>query len=151
MTEIIPYEEKYAPLFKALNMIWLNQYDLCEEHDLQILDDPQGQILDTGGVIYLAKVDDEIVGTAGLVNEGDGVYELVKMSVTPAHQGKGISRLLIDQCIAKARELNAKKVILFSNSQLKTAIGLYERYGFKHLTGFEAPYESADVKMELVL
>lgn len=150
MTEIIDYEEKYASIFKILNMIWLDQYDLVEAHDLQVLDDPKGQILDTGGVIYLAKVDAEIVGTAGLVNEGDGVYELVKMSVMPAHQGKGISRLLIDKCLAKARELGAKKVILFSNSQLKTAIGLYQKYGFKHLTGFEAPYESADVKMELV-
>lgn len=149
MVTIIPYEEKYQPQFKSLNMIWLDQYDLVEVHDLEVLEDPQRQVIDGGGIIFLAQEGDEIVGTAGLAKESEGVYELVKMCVSPAHRGKGISRLLLDQCLATAREWNAKKVMLFSNSQLKTAISLYEKYGFKHLTGFEAPYDSADVKMEL--
>lgn len=149
MVTIIPYEQQYQPQFRSLNMIWLDQYDLVEIHDLEVLDDPQRQILDGGGIIFLAEENGEIIGTAGLSKESDGVYELVKMCVHPDHHGKGISRLLMDKCLETAREWKAKKVMLFSNSRLKTAIGLYEKYGFKHLTGFEAPYDSADIKMEL--
>jgi GNAT superfamily N-acetyltransferase len=151
MIEIIEYTSQYAADFKRLNLEWLNGYNLTETHDLNILDDPQAKILDTGGCIYLAKDEDEIVGSAGIINEGDGVFELVKMAVTATHQGKGISKLLIEKCLEKARELHAKKIILFSNSQLQRAIELYKRYGFVHVDASDSPLLTADVKMELSL
>ena len=150
MAEIIPYHHRYAAQFKKLNLEWLDEYHLTEDHDLMILNDPQREILDQGGEIYLAKESDEIVGTAAIINEGNGVYELAKMSVAPRYQGRGISRLLMEQCLNRAKELHAVKVILFSNSQLTTAISLYEKYGFKHLPADNAPYQSADIMMELV-
>jgi GNAT superfamily N-acetyltransferase len=81
----------------------------------------------------------------------DGVYELVKMAVSPLHRGKGISKILMEYCLDKARELKAQKIILFSNSQLKTAIALYEKYGFRHVPVDDSPFVTADVKMELSL
>ena len=151
MIEIIPYEEKYHEDFRRLNLEWLNKYNLAESHDLRILDDPNGTILDKGGVIYLAREDDEIVGSAALMKEHGKVYELAKMAVTAASQGKGISKMLLQKCLDKARELNAEKVTLFSNSQLKTAIHLYSSYGFYHVPPDDSPFETADVKMELIL
>ena len=41
MIEIISYEEKYHPDFKRLNVGWLIKYNLMENHDLEVLDDPQ--------------------------------------------------------------------------------------------------------------
>jgi putative acetyltransferase len=149
MITIIFYEDKYAADFKNLNLEWLDKYNLTEPADLEVLDDPRGTILDRGGVIYLAKAGDEIVGTAALIREGEGEYEFAKMAVTPAWQGKGISRVLIDRCMETAREWKAKKLSLFSNSQLKTAISLYEKYGFRHVKVEHSPFTTADVKMEL--
>ena len=151
MIEIIPYEEKYHEDFRRLNLEWLNKYNLAEPHDLMILDDPKGTILDKGGVIYLARKDDEIVGSAALMKEHGKVYELAKMAVTADWQGKGISKMLLQKCLDKARELSAEKVTLFSNSQLKTAIHLYSSYGFYHVPADNSPFETADVKMELTL
>jgi len=151
MIEIIEYENKYAEDFKQLNLEWLNQYNLLETHDQMVLDDPQGTILDRGGFIYFAKSGDEIIGTAGLAKEHDGEYELIKMFVAPAFRGKGISRLLIEKCLEKAKEIGAKKMLLYSNSQLKTAIGLYSKYGFHHVPAINTPFVTADVKMELEL
>lgn len=151
MVEIIDYAPQYLNQFRDLNLEWLDKYGLTESHDLMILDDPTGTIIDRGGVIYLAKEGDEIVGTLGLINEGNDEYELAKMAVAPAFRGKGISKLLIEKCIEKAKELKAKKIILFSNSQLKTAISLYEKYGFKHVDVTGAPFVTADIKMELSL
>lgn len=151
MIEIIPYSEEYAGMFKVLNLEWLDKYNLTESHDLLILNDPRGTIIDHGGVIYLAMSGEEIVGSAALINEGHGIYELAKMAVAPAYQGKGISKLLIEKCIEAAKEMKAKKIILFSNSQLQTAISLYKKYGFKHVDVTDAPFLTADIKMELSL
>ena len=151
MVNIIQYEHKHHDIFRKLNMEWLVKYNLAETHDLEILDDPQGTILDEGGVIYLASTEDEIVGSAALMKEEEGVYELVKMAVSKEWQGKGISKLLLDKCIDTARAWNAKRITLYSNSQLKTALTLYEKYGFRHITVENSPYVTADVRMELIL
>jgi GNAT superfamily N-acetyltransferase len=151
MIEIKSYENQYQPEFKQLNLEWLDKYNLTESHDLMILDDPKGTILDRGGFIWLAKEGDVIAGTAAIVNEGHGIFELVKMSVAPAYQGRGISKLLIEVCIAKAREIGVRKLLLYSNHQLLTALKLYEKYGFHHVEVKDSPFETADVKMELEL
>ena len=135
--------------FKELNLEWLDKYNLTESHDLMVLDDPKGTIIDRGGYIWLAKEDEQIVGTAAIMNEGHGHYELAKMAVAPAYQGKGISKLLIETCIAKAKEIGAKKLSLYSNHQLLTALKLYEKYGFHHVEVKDSPFVTADVKMEL--
>lgn len=151
MVEIINYSQQYEADFKKLNLEWLDKYNLTESHDLEILNDPQKIIVDNGGCIYLAKSGNEIVGSAALIHEGEGLYELAKMAVTTAFQGKGISRMLIEKCLNAAKELKAKKIILFSNSQLTTAISLYTKYGFKHVAATDSPFVTADVKMELSL
>jgi putative acetyltransferase len=148
---IIEYQDHHQPIFKALNAVWLIQYNLMETHDIEMLDNPREFILTNGGVIYLAKHNDEIVGSAALINEHNGMYELAKMTVAASHQKMGISKLLLERCLEKAKELRAVKLILFSNSQLKAALSLYEKYGFRHVPVEDSPFVTADVKMELVL
>ncbi|MEQ1678026.1 MAG: GNAT family N-acetyltransferase, partial [Chitinophagaceae bacterium] len=78
-------------------------------------------------------------------------YELVKMFVDPAYRGQGISKTLLDRCLSEAEKLNARNIILYSNSQLKTALGLYEKYGFNYVDATGGPFLTADIKMELSL
>ena len=105
MIRIIPFEEKHHEMFRKLNLEWLDKYNLAETHDLEILDDPKSTILDGGGVIYMAEADDQLVGSAALIKEEEGVYELAKMAVTAGWQGRGISKLLIEKCL----DLTSKK------------------------------------------
>jgi len=81
----------------------------------------------------------------------DNEFELIKMAVTPKHRGKQYGDMLLEKCIAKAKEMKASKLILFSNSNLQTAIRLYEKFGFKHTEVIDAPSETANIKMELYL
>jgi putative acetyltransferase len=148
---LIDYETRYHGEFKRLNLEWLERFHLLESHDLELLDHPVKLITSRGGFVFLARVDEAIVGTAGLLKLSDGEYELVKMSVAPDFRGKGISKLLLEKCIGKARELGARKLVLFSNSQLAAAIHLYLKYGFCHVPVLGAPFVTADVKMELEL
>jgi putative acetyltransferase len=151
MVKIISYQPAYHEDFKRLNMEWLERYGLVESHDLEILDDPEGTVIGSGGKIFLAQYGEKIVGTAGIMKENDEAYELVKMAVDPEYRGRGISKLLLDRCLDEGRKLKAKKMFLFSNSQLLTALKLYERYGFIRVDATNSPFITADVKMELTL
>ena len=148
---VIDYRDEHHLIFKKLNLEWLDHYDLTEAHDLEVLNHPRETILNNGGVIYLATCNEMIVGSAALMKESEGVYQLAKMTVTKDFRGRGISKLLIDKCLEKAVEFHARKIILFSNHLLLTAIGLYEKYGFKHVDAKDSPFETADIKMELEL
>ena len=151
MVDIIDYSDNYAEDFKQLNLEWLNKYNLAEDYDIEIINNPRTKILEQGGFIYLAKLEHKIVGTAGLAKEGDSVYELIKMTVAPELRGKGIGKMLIEKCLDKARQLGAKKIFLYSNSQLTTAISLYKKHGFVHIDPSGSHLITADVKMELNL
>lgn len=148
---IVEYDNQYQQAFRSLSLEWLDKYNLTESHDLMVLNDPKATILDRGGFIWLAVADGKVVGSAALMKEHDGVYELAKMAVTVDYRGKGISKLLIETCLAKAKEIGAKKLSLFSNHQLQTALKLYEKYGFYYVEVEDSPFETADVKMELIL
>jgi putative acetyltransferase len=150
LVQIIEYEDQYHDVFRELNMEWLVKYNLLEPRDLDTLNNPR-EILQHGGAIYLAQFNGIIVGSAALIKEHDNVYELAKMSVAANYRNKGISRLLIQRCLDKAKEFQASKVTLFSNHQLKAALGLYEKYGFQYVPVEDSPFLTADIKMELSL
>jgi len=147
--EIIEYDEKYHSDFKRMNLDYLDKYNLTESHDMIILDNPEEIVIERGGFIWLAKAGDEIVGTVGIMPEGHGIFELIKMCVAESWRGSGISKLLMETCLQKVKELEGKKLILFSNHQLQTALKLYTKYGFKNVEVTDSPFETADVKMEL--
>jgi N-acetylglutamate synthase-like GNAT family acetyltransferase len=151
MIYIIEYEDRYAGDFKKINLEWLDKYNLTEEADLRALNKPRETILEPGGAIFLAKIKEEIIGSAALISAHDGLYELAKMTVVPSWQGRGISKLLLEKCLERARLLGATKIVLFSNHKLEAALQLYSNYGFEHVTVTDSPFETADIKMELLL
>ena len=147
--EIIGYDEKFHADFKRMNLEYLDKYNLTESHDMIILDNPGEIVLGRGGFLWLAKAGEEIVGTVGIMDEGNGIFELIKMCVAESWRGKGISKLLMETCLQKVKELGGEKLFLFSNHQLQTALKLYTKYGFKNVEVTDSPFETADVKMEL--
>jgi putative acetyltransferase len=151
MIDIVTYSEEWKEDFRQLNLEWLDKYNLREEADMIVLNNPQKEVLDKGGFIFLAIADGKAVGSAALLNEGHGSFELAKMSVTESWQGKGISKLLLEKCLEKAKDVKAIKVELFSNHQLSNALKLYEKYGFMYIDVKDSPFATADIKMELAL
>ncbi len=149
--KILDFEPQYAGTFRALNEEWITRYFVMEDADHKSLGNPQSYIIDKGGFILMASHQGEIVGTCALINDGDGVYELAKMAVTPKAQGLKIGKLLGEAAIRKAREVGARMVYLVSNRRLETALNLYRRLGFVEVPMPPSIYERADIKMELPL
>lgn len=147
---IIEYADQYQSAFKSLNVEWLIQFNLLEPRDLEALDNPRATILDGGGAIYLAMIGEEVIGSAAVIID-HGEHELAKMTVAKSHRGKGVSKALLERCIAYTKSRKADKLILYSNHQLTPALKLYESFGFRHIEFSDAPFATADVKMELDL
>lgn len=149
--EIISYDEQYAQDFAALNKAWLQKYFVVEPIDEEIFANPKEYIIHNGGYIFFAKKANKIAGTFALMNAGKGVFELSKMAVDEEFQGKKIGNRMLSFCLEKAKELNAEKVILYSNTALKPAIHLYKKFGFKEVPLGNVEYKRADIKMEIDL
>jgi DNA-binding MarR family transcriptional regulator/predicted GNAT family N-acyltransferase len=145
------YEPEHQSRFRDLNVEWIEHYFKLEKKDLESLNDPKGFILDKGGHILVAAYKGEIMGVCALLKMDDETYELAKMAVSPAAQGKSIGWLLGKACIEKAKALGAKKLFLESNTRLVPAINLYHKLGFKKIVGKPSPYERSNIQMELVL
>jgi uncharacterized damage-inducible protein DinB/predicted GNAT family acetyltransferase len=94
---------------------------------------------------------EKIIGTVALVYVDKGVYELAKMAVDEQFQGLGAGKLLCKTAIEEAKNLGAEKLILVTNSKLKTAISIYHKSGFKEVAIGGSAYSRADTKMELLL
>ena len=152
MITVIPFEEKYSIDFKHLNLEWLRQYFAVEPYDEYQLSYPRREIIERGGYIFLARENKTVVGTVALMKETESSFELTKMSVTRDSQGRGLSKLLMDACIKKAKEKKWNRLFLYSNTVLVPAIQLYRSYGF-----YEIPLESnsqynrTNIKMELIV
>jgi GNAT superfamily N-acetyltransferase len=150
--KIVPYQPKYKEAFQKLNEEWIKTYFKIEEPDRIALENPKKYILDRGGFIYVAILDDKPVGVCALMKRDDlNCYELAKMAVSPKAQGKNIGFMLGNAIIEKAISLKAKSLFLESNTILKPAIRLYEKLGFKKIVGPPTPYARCNIQMELEL
>ena len=103
---------------------------------------------DHGGVILYLLDGAEAVGTVALKHQGDRVYELTKMAVTSARQGRGYGRQLLSAAVHRFLDLDGDLLYLESHSSLTAALALYESAGFHHEPcPTPSDYEPADVYM----
>ncbi len=149
--KIIPYQDKYKADFKALNYEWLENFFEVTALDKKFFDNPTQEIIICGGYIYLAVLDQKIIGSVALEKINNKEYTLAKMAVKPAYQGKKVGKLLLETAIKKAKILNLESLILYTNHRLVSALNLYTKYGFKFVPVNNAAFERATVKMQLKL
>ncbi|MEO6290470.1 MAG: GNAT family N-acetyltransferase [Ginsengibacter sp.] len=149
--DIIDYSDDLAMYFAELNLAWIEKYFIAEEADHKYFSDPKSQVINKGGHIFFATINKEVVGTFALLKIEEGVYELSKMAVDECRRGKNIGNKLLEHCIVVGRQLNATKLILYSNTILQPAIHLYKKYGFKEVALDKSEYKRSNVKMELTI
>lgn len=147
--DIIEYRPELQPFFEKISRGWIESHFSLEPFDIKQLQHPQENILDKGGAILFAKEGESVLGTVGLLKAGEDEFEMVKMGVVPEAQGKKIGWILGKAVLEKARGLGAKRVVLYSNSKLEAALGLYRKLGFKEMPVGCSSYGRCDVKMEI--
>lgn len=149
--EIIDYSEQLSEYVKKLNYEWLEKYFHLEKGDIISLSNPKKEIIDKGGYIFFIRKNKEIIATASLLKKTDETFELGKMAVTAQEQGNGLGKLLLKHCLDFAKNNSVSTIILYSNTQLQSAIHLYKKIGFKEIPLEKGLYERANIKMQLDL
>lgn len=146
------FRPELAPLFRDINVEWIQSMFRLERADMEVLDDPQRHILAGGGAILFVEVPGlGIVGTCALRKTGPVSAELTKMGVRASARGLKAGEHLLAATIDRARHMGIDDLYLLTNSKCAAAIHLYEKLGFAHdaqvMAAHGARYDRCDVAM----
>lgn len=139
-----------AQAFKDLNIEWLSTYFVVEAIDELVLGQPQKEIINRGGHIFMAEENEKVIGTFAFLKKSDRVYEFSKMAIVPTQRGKGYGTSMLQFALRYAEQHHWEKIVLYSSTKLKNALHIYRKFGF-----IEVPLESntrycrSDIKMVL--
>lgn len=153
--EIVNYQPRYANDFRDINLEWLETLFTVEEIDREVLGDPKTHILDPGGQILIALLDDRPVGAGALMQTSPRKFELTKMGVRSSARGHQVGTRLLKALVARAADLGADELYLLSSQKCEAAVHLYEKFGFIHdekiMQRYGKNYERCDVAMSYPL
>jgi len=82
-----------------------------------------------GAVVYFNEM--KYYGSGGTATREENAAGFRLLAVDPAIRGKGIGKLLANECIKKARENKLGQVIIHTTMAMQTAWRMYEQMGFK--------------------
>lgn len=141
-----------AKAFYDINAAWISAMFKLEEHDIDVLSNPQVEILDRGGeILFIATEKHGVVGTCALMPTEDGAVELTKMGVLDSLRGQKAGEHLLAATLARAGERGIETLFLLTNHTCEAAIHLYEKLGFVHdqeiMDRYGCSYERCDVAM----
>jgi len=152
--EIVDYRPQFKRYFKSLNLEWLRAYHSVEEQDEELLSDPYGRVVKTGGFVLFARLDKKIIGTVALIRHDQHLYQLTKMAVTREARGKQAGRKLALEAIEQARKTGARRVVLQTSPRLIAACNLYRSLGFVEVSAAQpwaTAYQRKSIAMSLDL
>lgn len=149
---VIDYRPEHQPYFEQFNRNWIEHYFWLEEVDRFVLTQPEKAIIEPGGAILVALLNNAVAGVVALRKVNDTTYEFTKMAVDERFRRKGVAEALSRAAIHKAATLQATSIILYSQTILQPAVTLYRKLGFREVPLIPGHvYKRSDIKMELVL
>ena len=80
---------------------------------------------------WMAEMNGVVVGSVFLVRRSPTVAKLRLLIIHPDARGQGLGRRLTRACIRFARRAGYKKVVLWTQSHLAAARGIYHAEGFR--------------------
>jgi GNAT superfamily N-acetyltransferase/DNA-binding MarR family transcriptional regulator len=79
---------------------------------------------------WIAELEGEPVGSVFVVKQSAAVAKLRLLILEPHARGQGLGKRLVEECIAFARRAGYKKLVLWTQSNLLAARGIYAAAGF---------------------
>jgi putative acetyltransferase len=86
---------------------------------------------DGGLILIIDSLTSKEVGCAGIRKSEENIAELKRMFIKEEHRNKGLGKELLQRAIELAKELGYKKIRLDTLDTMRSAIALYEKFGFR--------------------
>jgi N-acetylglutamate synthase-like GNAT family acetyltransferase len=153
---ILPWAKERAQAFHDINAAWIEEMFALEQHDREVLEDPQRHIIDRGGdILFVESRTRGLIGACALMPAEDGALELTKMGVLSSARGLKAGEFLLRAVLATAQTMHRKPLFLLTNRRCAAAIHLYEKLGFQHdaeiMQRYGSMYARCDVAMRYVM
>lgn len=88
-----------------------------------------------------------VAGTVAIRREDETTAELKAMYLSPDLRGKGYGYKMLEVAVGYCKDSGYERIVLDSISSYKSALHLYEKYGFKYIERYN-DNRKADVFME---
>jgi putative acetyltransferase len=105
-------------------------FDATTDHLFELFQQPKA-------AYFVVENEGVVLGGGGLFPTADlpaDTCELVKMYLHSDVRGRGFGKQLIEQCLFTAKENGFKSIYLETMPELKQALNVYEKLGFKYLS-----------------
>ena len=116
------WDERFEALVADIVANFIRRFDPKKEH------------------CWIAEQEGEIVGCVFLVKKSKTVAQLRLLLVEPKARGLGIGSRLVSECERFARQAGYRKIVLWTNSILRSARRIYEASGYRLV--HEEPHRS---------
>lgn len=99
--------------------------------------------------IYVAEINDKIVGEFVLTKLSSGVIELKNIAVDDKYQGQGIGKQLVLDAIKKVRDKGARSIEVGTGNSSLSQLALYQKCGVR-IIGIEKDYFTKHYSEEII-
>ena len=96
-----------------------------------------------GGVVFFSDM--QYYGSGGTATKEQNACGFRLLAVDPLTRGKGIGKLLTEECIRKAKDKQVSQVIIHTTMAMQQAWKMYEGLGFKRSTDLDFMQEELPV------
>ena len=149
---VIEYQEKYKKYFIEFNTDWIEEnFGSLEAEDIDTFNHID-ESLEKGAMIYFALEDGNVLATcmAKPLDES-GTWELCKLGSNKHLPHKGAGSVVFQAAMDWAIHHGAGRLFILSNSKLKTALHIYEKYGFHEIKLEDYEYIRGDIAFECIV
>lgn len=149
--EIIKYDKKYKQSFIEFNTDWIVEYfGALEKDDIESFNNIETS-LKKGGMIFFAVERETVLASCMVKPLNNDLWEICKLGSNKNTPHKGAGSAVFKACMDWAIDKGAKKLFILTNTKLKIAMHIYEKFGFKEVKLDNYRYERGNIAFEYVI
>lgn len=148
--QVIEFEEKYRRAFIDFNTDWIESYfDHLEAPDLELFQNIDKEIA-AGAMIFFAVEHSEPLATCMTRPIGTDVWEICKLGSNAHLPHRGAGSAVFKAAMDWALSHGARRLFILTNSRLKAAMHIYEKFGFNEVKLDDYEYDRGDIAFEYI-